>query len=180
MSSRKIIFKYLLVIFLALIVFVVNASEHVSAQFNMYCVLVFAAFKSIMFMFQSLQKVIDVSKNDTPYYQFLIFLSLNITLIILSFAIDYYCLYKAQVACFSGVQHNQSSFYIFIDFAFLSIMAFTNFGYGNIIATSMLAKFMLTMELIISYAFIIFILSDFISLKESLAQRKTKEKESEE
>jgi hypothetical protein len=172
MSSKKIIIKYLLVILLALIVFIVNANEHVSPQFNLFCVLIFAALKSFMFMFQSLQKVIDVSKNDTPYYQFLIFLSLNITLIILSFAIDYYCLYKAKADCFVGVQHTKSSIYIFIDFIFLSIMAFTNFGYGNLVATSMLAKFVLTLELLISYAFIIFILSDFISLKDSLAQRK--------
>ena len=179
MSSKKRIIKYLLVILLALIVFMVNASEHVNPQFNLICVLVFAAFKSIMFMFQSLQKVIDVSKNDTPYYQFLIFLSLNITLIILSFAVDYYCLYRAQPDCFVGVQHTKSSIYIFIDFTFLSIMAFTNFGYGNLVATGMLAKFVLTMELLISYAFIIFILSDFISLKESLAQRKRNNKSDE-
>lgn len=174
MSSKKIVIKYLLVILLAIIVFIINASEHVNLKFSLGCIVLFAIFKSIVFLFQSLQKVIDVSKNDTPYYQFLLFLSLNIALIVFSFSIDYYCLYKAASYSFSGVQHNESALYIFLDFVYLSIMAFTNFGYGNIIAITMVAKFILTLELLISYAFIIFILSDFISLKESLANRNSK------
>lgn len=171
MNSRKIIVKYFIVIILALIVFITNASEHVNSQTNIAFIVVFVIIKAVVFMFESLQKVIEVSKNDTPYYQFLLFLGLNIALIILSFSIDYYCLYKASPLSFSGVQRHESALFIFIDFIYLSIMAFTNFGYGNILAMSMVAKFILTIELIISYAFIIFILSDFISLKESIANK---------
>lgn len=174
MNSRKIVVKYLIVMMLALIVFIINANEHVNTKISITFIVLFALVKAMVFMFESLQKVIEVSKNDTPYYQFLLFLGLNIALIILSFSIDYYCLYKALPTSFSGVQHNESSLYIFIDFIYLSIMAFTNFGYGNIIAMTMVAKFILTIELLISYAFIIFILSDFISLKESLANRNSK------
>lgn len=159
---------------LAVVVFMINANEHVSTKISIAFIVAFTLVKAVVFMFESLQKVIEVSRNDTPYYQFLLFLGLNIALIIVSFGIDYYCLYKALPASFSGVQSHESSLYVFIDFVYLSIMAFTNFGYGNIVAMTMIAKFILTVELLISYAFIIFILSDFISLKESLAGRISK------
>jgi hypothetical protein len=65
----------------------------------------------------------------------------------------------------------------FFEMLYFSVLGFTNFGYDRILPQSATAKFLIALELIMSFITIIFMLSDFISLKESLANsRKSKSK----
>jgi predicted transcriptional regulator len=60
---------------------------------------------------------------------------------------------------------------LLFEFLFFSLQQFTFFGYGNLLPSSVLAKILSMLELTISFLTVLFILSDFNSLKESLLTR---------
>ena len=181
MNLKDTLFKYILVIVLAVLIFWIDGVEGISNDTTKVFLFIFCLLKLGFFFYHNFKKLLEASKNDTPYYQFLLFLSLNIVLIIVSYGIDFYCLWRTDPKSFSGLGHHETGMENFAEFVFFSIFGFTNFGYGYIIAESILAKFMLTSELLLSYTYIIFILSDFMSLKESIANSSLlKSKKSEE
>ena len=56
------------------------------------------------------------------------------------------------------------------ELVYFSLLNFSNFGFGDVVPLSIFGKTIVTIEIIISFVTIIFILSDFVSLKESFAK----------
>ncbi|MBY0426305.1 MAG: hypothetical protein K2Q22_11760, partial [Cytophagales bacterium] len=61
-------------------------------------------------------------------------------------------------------------------FFYFSLLIFANIGIVKIVPESMLAETLVIFETILSFVTIIFILSDFLSLKESLNRLMEKDK----
>jgi hypothetical protein len=171
MNTKSIIGKYLVVIILGLLIFGIDSIENLSNRITILCVVGICLFKSFYFIHFLFKQIIEASKRDTLYYRFLVFMAINVALIILSFSIDYFCLSEIEHNSFSGVAWHISTAERFFDFLYFSILAFTNFGYDQIAPSNIAAKIIISTELLISFATIIFILSDFISLKDSLQNR---------
>lgn len=58
------------------------------------------------------------------------------------------------------------------EFGYFSVLNFSFFGYGDITPATIPAKIIVLTEIVLAFLTVIFILSDFISLKESLQKRK--------
>jgi hypothetical protein len=134
-------------------------------------IVLLAAGKTIYFVRQSYLKIVEVSRQNTPYYQFMRFIALNIILVIFSFGLDYWCLTQVNPKSFVGFQPEESPFEIFFDCFYFSTLNFTVFGFGELMPRTVYSKLLVLMEVCISFLTFLFILSDFISLKESLQKQ---------
>ncbi len=148
-------------------VFYIDSLEFVDDLFTKFLILGLVLFKSIFFFTESFKKILEATRNDVAYHHFLVFMAVDIALIVLSFGVDFLCLYQVEPLSFNGIPSNLSFGKLVFEMIYFSLLNFSNFGFGEIIPISMFGKTIVTMEIIISFVTIIFILSDFVSLKES-------------
>lgn len=173
MKLKEIILENLLVISGGLLVFYLDDREFNDA-YNKILIFLFCLLKTGYFLAAGFKKIVRYSKLNLTYYQFLIFISLNIIFIIFSFAIDFLCLYQVDPASFSGISHNAGLCEKLFDCFYYSLLIFSNIGMATILPETIAAKSFTMFESVLSFVTIIFILSDFISLRESLSALKEK------
>ncbi|TGL82262.1 ion transporter [Leptospira yasudae] len=138
-----------------------------------YIILFLAISKSIYFLFKGFRKISEFSALNVEYYEFLIFIAVNISVIIVSFGLDFFCLYQIDSKSFSGIAPNLGTFLLLFKFVYFSLMIFTNIGIIKMIPESTTSEVLVIVEAMLSFVTIIFILSDFLSLKESISRKKT-------
>lgn len=170
MIIRKTILKYLFVILAGALVFYIDSLEFVNSIFTNFLILFLVIFKTAFFIAESIKKILETTRNNISYHHFLGFMAINILLIILSFSVDYLCLYQVDPAAFKGLGNISYTETVF-EMIYFSILAFANFGFAEVYPANLFAKIIVTFEIIVYFATIIFILSDFMSLKESIAKR---------
>jgi hypothetical protein len=151
------------------LVFYVDSLEFVDDLVTKLLILALVIFKSIFFFVQSFKKILEATKKNVAYHYFLLFMAINICLIVLSFSVDFLCLYQVEPLSFKGIVSTNSFGRNAFEFFYFSLLNFSNFGFGDITPVGMLSKTIVTFEIIISFITIIFILSDFVSLKESFS-----------
>ena len=170
MLFKDTILKYLFVIFMGALVFYIDSLEFIDDLVTKFLILFLVIFKSIFFFMQSFKKILEATKNDVAYHQFLIFMAINIALIVLSFGVDFICLYQVDAFSFKGLPDDLDWPRKVFELLYFSLLNFSNFGFGDIYPVSLFGKTIVTIEIIISFITIIFILSDFVSLKESFSK----------
>ncbi len=90
------------------------------------------------------------------------------TQMIMSFAFDFHLLYLQNIQCFTGVSETVSGGEALFDFFYLSTLNFSFFGYSDILPQTVPAKMINLTEIVLAFVTVIFLLSDFMSLKESI------------
>jgi hypothetical protein len=95
-------------------------------------------------------------------------MGVNMAQITLSFALDFWCLETADKGSFSAFQETWSQAEILFECFFFSVLNFSFFGFGDVTPQTIPAKIVTMMEVILAFFTVIFLLSDFISLKDSL------------
>ncbi len=172
MDLLSTIIKYLVVIALGFGVFYFDDLEFFDTVFSKIVLLTICFGKCFYFIYESYKKILETNDKNIPYHNFLIFMAVNVSLMVISFGVDNYCLYKMEPASYSGLNGNYNEFHVIFEFFYYSLLGFTNFGFGVLVPESLTAKSLVMFEIILSFVSIIFILSDFISLKESISKRK--------
>ena len=170
MLYKNTIIKYLTVILLGFLVFYIDSLEFFDDLVTKFLILALVLFKSGYFFIQSFKKILEATKNNVAYHNFLIFMAINIALIVISFGVDFLCLYQVDETCFTGINPHLNFPRKTYELIYFSLLNFSNFGFGEIVPVSLFAKSIVTIEIIISFITIIFILSDFVSLKESFSR----------
>ena len=87
---------------------------------------------------------------------------------ILSFAFDFHLLHSLNVIAFAGVAKDVGQAEVLFDFFYLSTLNFSFFGYSEIMPQTVPAKIVNLTEIVMAFVTVIFLLSDFISLKDSI------------
>lgn len=179
-DTRDIVLKYIVIIFLGLVVFYFDDHEILNPTINTWLILILALGKVTFFIIQSLRKISHVIDKNVAYFRFLIFMTVNILAIIVSFGIDFFCLYTIDPTNFTGLSESHSIPALLFEFVYLSMLGFNNLGFYDITPISMPSKILVMVEILIYYFTIILILSDFISLRDSiLEERLTKARKKE-
>jgi hypothetical protein len=136
-------------------------------------VILFSAWgKCLFFGIENLQELWQATLQNLPYYKFMLLMLINMSQIITSFALDYHCLLKLNPDSFGGIPQNWSSAELLFECFYFSVLNFTFFGYGDVTPQTIPAKLLTVSEVLLAFITVIFLLSDFISLKESLVRRK--------
>jgi hypothetical protein len=134
-------------------------------------VIVVAWCKTAFFGTENLQELWQASLRNLPYHRFMLLMLVNMSQIITSFALDYHCLLLLDAGSFGGVRENLSSVELVFECFYFSVLNFTFFGYGDVTPQNVPAKLLTMTEIVLAFVTVIFLLSDFISLKESLVRR---------
>lgn len=144
------------------ILYVVSMSviDHQSIPFHII-ILVLAMFKTTLISYNILKQLSKIIKICHSMERLLLVFGLLIGISILSFATDYTCLYQFDNSSFSGMQEYSSSYiYNLYHFFYFSVITFSTVGYGDITPTSEIARFVVMLEIFISFFIIVFALAN--------------------
>jgi hypothetical protein len=177
MNYREIIVKYLIVIVLGFTIFYLDDREVTSTSFNTALVLVIAAVKLFTLFFQSYKKIMQVIDQNVAFHKFLIYMTINIAVLITSFAVDFFCLYNIDPSNLFGMPQGLGYPELFFECVYFSMLGFNNLGFYDVVPNSLATKVLVMFEIMSYFITIVFILSDFISLKESIQEAKNENKE---
>jgi hypothetical protein len=138
------------------------------------CLLVmgWALVKTAFFFVENLQHILLATSHNIPYHRFLGLMGVNMAQITLSFALDFWCLETADKGSFSAFQETWGQGEILFECFFFSVLNFSFFGFGDVTPQTIPAKIVTMMEVILAFFTVIFLLSDFINLKDSLREDK--------
>jgi len=154
---------------LALVLHSIRGSGAVSAEAACWAVTVFAAVKTGYFLLENLQHILLATAHEIAYHRFLALMGVNMAQITLSFALDFWLLESAVPRSFSGFDPTtMTAAGTFFDCCFYSVLNFSFFGFGEILPQTVPAKLVTLLEVILAFFTVPFLLSDFISLKDSL------------
>ncbi len=157
--------KELVFVVILLIVFFItmNIWGHGDNQYFWAAALIaFSVIKIILLVSHTFRKLDKLIAFDHSFNHMLLLLAAIITIILLSFAIDYLCLSEIFPGAFSGLDHEQSLFSRFTDLLYFSIVTFTTVGYGDITPANPLAKLISVFEMVSSFIVIVFVISKYI------------------
>ena len=142
-----------------------------------FCLVVLAAAfaKTAFFFVENLQHILIATRDNMPYHRVLGLMGVNMAQITLAFALDYWCLETAEPASFSSIDAAWSQGEQLFEFFFFSVLNFSFFGFGDVTPQTIPAKLVTMMEVLLAFFTVIFLLSDFVSLKDSLRVRKQHE-----
>jgi hypothetical protein len=124
--------------------------------------------KTVFFSAEHVQQLLAAARANLAHHRFLLLMGVNIAQMALSFAFDFHVLWTAKADSFSGIATGTPSGEGLFDLFYLSVLNFTFFGFGDIVPQTVPARIVNLTEVIIAFAVVIFLLSDFISLKESV------------
>ena len=168
MKIWEIILKSLIIIILCFVVFYIDSLEFLDSIETKIAILIIAFSKSVYFVVQNYFKIKESIEKNVPYHRYLLFMAINIGLLIISFGVDFYSLYKVCPESFALSEMPDSSVYQLFEFLYYSTLNMTNFGFGTTIPVTTTAKAITSLEIILSFIAIIFVLSDFVSLRDSI------------
>ncbi len=178
MNYKQIIYKYLLITLCGFALFWVDDQAFFNPLVTTFLIVVLSAIKSAYYVFFSYKKILEASKKEVMYHDFMLFMMINISMVIFSFGVDYFCLNQVDPANFVGIEKHLNIPELIFETWYFSVLNFSFFGYGQIMPTTIPGKLIIIMEVIMSFVTLVFILSDFLSLKDSIAEH-LKKKENE-
>lgn len=164
---KKTVVQHLGIIAIGALIFLIDEIEFLDQFFPKLFLIIVAVVKSVYFAGHSIKKIEDASEHNITYNKFLLVILINISLIIISFAIDYTCLYHISHYSFTGAINEHTVYNMFFDFVYFSILAFATVGLGDIVPFTVTAKVLVLMEVILSFFTIIVVISNFAHVKES-------------
>jgi hypothetical protein len=144
------------------------ARQWLSTPWLTALVLVVAAAKTLFFGVENIGQLRRAAEQNTPYHQFLLLMLMNVWQVILSFALDFHLLELLSPDSFAVIAPELTGAALVFEFFYYSALNFMFFGYGDITPQTIPAKALTLTEISLAFVTVIFLLSDFISLKESL------------
>ncbi len=126
--------------------------------------------KTAFFGAENLQELWYASRQRVAYHRFMVLMLVNMSQIITSFGLDYHCLHSVNAESFGGIQSALTQPELVFEYLYFSVLNFTFFGYGDITPQTVPAKLLTMTEILLAFVTVIFLLSDFISLRESLCE----------
>jgi len=177
LDTRDISIKYIVIILFGLLAFYLDELEIINPRVNTVFIVSISLSKMFFFVQQSLRKIFQVINKNVAYFRFLLFMTMNIMIIIVSFGVDFFCLNQVDSSHFSGLPQDASQLRLIFEFVYLSMLGFNNLGFYDVIPVSVAAKSLVMIEIMIYYFSIILILSDFVSLRDSIIDERVKRRE---
>ncbi len=126
-----------------------------------YLVLVLALIKTLIISKTTLNQLTIVLQKCHSVERLLGIFGLIIFMSILSFATDYTCLFQMEQAAFHGVpEHVHTYLYNLYHFFYFSFISFSTVGFGDIAPVSGIARFIVMLEVSLSYFIVVFALAN--------------------
>lgn len=143
-----------------LYVILMSMIDHSSFPFHI--IIATAAFgKTMVITITTMKQLSKLIKICHSLERLLWIFGLILIISIFSFATDYTCLYQFNQAAFEGVTDYSNSYINNIyQFFYFSVMTFSTVGYGDITPVSDIARFVVMLEIFLSFFLIVFALTN--------------------
>ncbi len=139
-----------------LYVIVMTFINHPSYPFP-YLILILAVVKTIIISMTTLKQLSKLVTSCYAIEHLLWIFGLLIFISMLSFATDYTCLYQFDHSAFEGApEYVQSYLYNLYHFFYFSLITFSTVGYGDISPVSEIARFIVMLEIFLSFFIVVF------------------------
>lgn len=143
-----------------LYVILMSMIDHRSLPFHII-IATAALGKTIVITATTLKQLSKLMKICHSLERILWVFGLIMTISIFSFATDYTCLYLFSHSSFEGVlDYSNSYIYNLYHFFYFSVITFSTVGYGDITPVSEIAKFVVMLEIFLSFFLIVFALTN--------------------
>jgi hypothetical protein len=175
MKYKEVIIGFLLVLLLGIAEYFLlkyGAPKWLSLLF----IFIFSITKVLYIVVKCFRRIVTISHMDLPYHRFLLFIASNVSLIVFSFSFDYLSIYTYDATSFTGLEDTTNIVEEYFKLFYLSLLMFTNMGVANVVPVKIPAEIMVMFEAIVSFVTLIFILSDYVTLRDSLKRLKEEEK----
>lgn len=144
----------------ALYVVLMSVIDHKSFPFD-YIIVTLAILKTYLIALVTFNHLSKLVKKCFSLERLVLVFGVIILVTILSFAIDYSCLYEYRQSTFSGIEDYSDSYISKIpNFFYFSVTTFATVGYGDITPSSGIAKILVLLEIFLSFLIIVFALSN--------------------
>jgi hypothetical protein len=160
--------EYVIIVLVWLVTRQIIAVSDWNVSLLIALVLVLAWTKTAFFGGENIQQLWKASCQNTPYHRFMMLILINMSQIVLSFGLDYHCLHSINPNSYGSINPEFSQPELMFEFVYFSVLNFTFFGYGDITPQTIPAKLLTLTEIVLAFVTVIFLLSDFVSLKDSL------------
>lgn len=163
---------FLSVIALGLAIFLLDLFEFSSTGVRKGILVSLAIFKSGYFLWMLLSRLRRSAGQEFYFHHFARFIAINVFLVMLSFAVDYYCLFRIQPDDFKGLPENAGIGGEMLSFFYFSVSTFTTAGLGDIAPAGMAARAFVTLQLCIGWLCTVLIIGNVAHLRESFVRKK--------
>lgn len=160
------------VLLVGTIVFLADYQEVASPHYREWVLVAISMVKSIWFVRFVIRRIRLTTTQAFYFHEFMAFIGMSIVLFILSYSIDYYCLYQISPGAFHGLSGSPDLLDDFLTFFYFSVTTFTTAGLGDIVPNSASARIFTASELTISFFFTIFIIANLSTLRDSFKQKR--------
>lgn len=171
MAHIQTVYKYLAVIALGFIVFLIDYWELTNPVFSEMLLFGVSVAKSAYFIAFTFRSIRDSAQRDFYFHEFLPFVVLTVALFVLSFGLDYYCLYRIRPTAFSGDLDAANPLQTLVTFLYFSVTTFTTAGLGDIVPHAVVARVFVMMELFVAFFFTILVIANITHLRESFSKK---------
>ncbi len=163
--------EFVFIVAAASVVYYLHAHASAAGWWLVWLVVLIAGFKTAYYFGETLWHLVKATACDLAYHRFLILMAYNMAEVTFSFAIDFFCLKLIDNESFSGMAPDLAGPELLFECFYFSVLNFSFFGYGDITPAHIPAKLVMLMEVITAFSTVIFLLSDFVSMKESMRKK---------
>lgn len=170
MHYFKSIYQFVTVLFIGLVIYLLDLLELADPLTNEFLLFAISLIKSVYFIYITIRGIRQTADTDFNFKEFATFVSVSVSLIILSFAIDFYCLFEIDTDAFTGITGSDNSLPRMIAFLYFSVTTFTTAGLGDIKPISISSQVFVMCELFIAFFYTILIIANITHLRKDLSK----------
>ncbi len=127
-------------------------------------------FKSGYFIWLLITRLKRTAGQHFFFDQFARFIALSVLLAVVSFALDYYCLFRIDESAFRGVSAEVSAGSELLTYFYFSVSTFTTAGLGDITPVGKVAQSLVALQLAIGWLTTVLVIGNVVHLRESFTK----------
>lgn len=165
------VWPFVIVILLGSVIFLADYYEMANPFTREVVLAIVSMVKSAWFVRFVMRRIRASVEHEFYFHEFIAFIGVSVIMFIMSYAIDFYCLYQIRPDAFRGLPVEPDLLRDFSTFFYFSVTNFTTAGLGDILPNAPTARIFVAFELIISFFFTILILTNISNLRDSFARK---------
>ncbi len=168
LGTRPILWGYLAAAVVAGLTYWLDGAMGWSDLTAAIVIVLLALAKSVLVVWANLIRVHQVTAEHLPFHRYLAFLVLSLSLLIFSFGLDTYLLHRLVPGSYAGFAPQLSELELLFESYYFSFLNLTIYGVVEIVPKTVAAKLLLIFEEALVFLTLVYVLSDFVSLRDSI------------